>query len=158
MLPCRFSEMQVAANSSQTCRCPSKARTQSLADLLHEPARGASSHHVAVSLQPCWGLNHPPLHPCWHLFTGSGIFQRKRRPWCPGKLVEPLAPPTRFSKAVPRSLSGRTACKAGVCRTLTKATCIFNSAPAYVSQCRQQRQLSCSLVNGRQVGTGSTAQ
>lgn len=56
------------------------------------------------------------------------------------------APPTQLSKASPRSRCGRTACKAGVCGTLAKATCIFNSPSAYVKSLCCVR-LSFSLVN-----------
>lgn len=43
-----------------------------------------------------------------------------------------LAPPAPLSKASPRSPCGRTACKAGVCKTLARATCIFNCQPTEV--------------------------
>lgn len=92
-----------------------------------------SSHHVTISLQSCWGLNRPPTEPigACSLLLEDSRDKGALVPW--ETVVKPLAPPTQFSKAFPRSLRGRTACKAGVCRTLTKATCsIFNSASAYV--------------------------
>lgn len=69
-------------------------------------------------------------------------------------MFETLAPPTPLSKAFPRSQCGRTACKAGVCRTLAKATCIFNSPSASVSRSAVHSAAECSfsLADCRRVG------
>lgn len=64
------------------------------------------------------------------------------------KQKQNLAPSAPLSKAFPRSLCGRTACKAGVCKTLAKMTCIFNS----VSPRKSLPFPALRLSLGRQVG------
>lgn len=132
--PGRVSELEVALN------CCSAHPLTLLLPISH--SWGADQDPVSAD----WGTSSHRVHS--HVFSPAGATLRhhgapagmcspileepRERPRCPASVVTTPAPPTQFSKAFPRSLCGTAACKAGVCRTLAKATCIFNSAAAHV--------------------------